>query len=752
MTQLSLHPGFGWLALMAVGVTASVLVIVFYRRAFPALKPGRWRRLVALRLLAIAIILLLLFRPVVSHQQAVSEKRVVAFLVDQSASMGVADDPGGATRWEHATDKLLSWLEQLQPDFETEVAAFSDVALPLETREALVALQANGASTSLSRALMTADQIKGARELEAVILLSDGLHNSAVDPVATASKLGVPVYAIGLGSALQDSKSARDVRIADLDVPEQMPVDNLARVAAYVDATGYPGQVTSAVLEEDGRQVAERELVLDGVDGTQEVTFEFTPTVKGLHRYTVRTPPISGEKIPENNVRSGSSLVIESRIRVLYVEGTLRAEYGAMVGQFLSKDPNIEFCALVQTRPNVFMQRSNIEDLQLTTIPNDDETIDSFDVFIIGDLDSSYWQPGQMERVSQRVLAGAGFLMTGGYHSLGPGGYQGTEVEKLLPVFVGDREVGQIDDPFQLRLTPDGRQHPIFANIWQFFPLQDAAAEIEGLPELQGAVRVAGIKPAATVLAIHPLAMTTDNAPMPLLAVQPIGSGRSAVFTGDTTRNWQQSMRALDRETPFLRFWGQTVRWLAGRSDEVLTTAGIVATTDKIYYEPGSPVIISAVVRGPEGKATGDATVSAAVTGPNEETETLTLAPAAGPAGNYRIVFEPQQTGRYAINVAAPLPSGLLNADPLAIDVGRPNLEFDTLALDQKMLAAIAQASGGRYAHISTADRLIDQLQRGHHSRLVQYEVKLYWPPLMWLAFVGVLTSEWILRRKYQLR
>ena len=66
--------------------------------------------------------------------------------------------------------------------------------------------------------------------------------------------------------------------------------------------------------------------------------------------------------------------------------------------------------------------------------------------------------------------------------------------------------------------------------------------------------------------------------------------------------------------------------------------------------------------------------------------------------------------------------------------------------------SAIAQASGGRYAHISTADRLIDQLQRAHRAKLVHYEVPLAWPPLMWIAFVGALTLEWMLRRKYMLR
>ncbi|MEO8495275.1 MAG: glutamine amidotransferase, partial [Planctomycetota bacterium] len=456
--------------------------------------------------------------------------------------------------------------------------------------------------------------------------------------------------------------------------------------------------------------------------------------------------------IAENNERSTSSLVIEARIRVLYVEGTLRAEYGVLVGRFLSKDPNVEFCALVQTKPNVFMKRSNIDDLDINSIPDDPAVLDTFDVFMIGDLDSTYFRGNQMELIRDRVRAGAGLIMMGGYHSLGPGGYAGTPLEELLPVFVGDREVGQIDEPFQPQLTVEGRQHPIFANIAPFFPTAEALAEIEGLPPLEGSVRVLRAKPTATVLAVHTSELTSENAAMPVVAVQPFGNGRAAIFTGDTTRNWQQTLRSLDRETPFLRFWGQTVRWLAGRSEEVATEAGIVATTDKSYYEPEATVTISAVVRGAEGEATSDARVVAKIQAPRNFRVEVELSPVAGPAGNYRAVFEPQQSGRYEIAVEAVLTDQTLKADTVIIEIGRPNLEFDRLDLDEKMLTEIAAKSGGRYAHISTADRLIERLKRRQQSRQVTYEVQLYWPPLLWVAFVGVLTTEWLLRRKYSLR
>ncbi len=171
----------------------------------------------------------------------------------------------------------------------------------------------------------------------------------------------------------------------------------------------------------------------------------------------------------------------------------------------------------------------------------------------------------------KRVRAGAGLLMLGGYHSLGPGGYAGTPLGRALPVVLGNAEIGQYAKPFLPTLTPDGARHPILTNIADFFPTRSGEARAPGLPPLDGCTRVEGARPGATVLATLP-----DAADMPVLAVQPLDRGRTAVFTADTTRKWQQVPRALDRESPFARFWGQMVRWLAGRPGAVEAQAGVV--------------------------------------------------------------------------------------------------------------------------------------------------------------------------------
>ena len=470
MVQLSLEPGYSVWTMFAVLAGAIALAGAFYRRAFRRLPAGRWRILFGLRTVAIALVVLLIFRPVLSMEKEEVRRRSVIMLVDVSASMATADDATGMSRFDQARVRVLDWAGKLARDFDVHLFAFADRATPLERAGDLARIKPDGQATSLSRALAAAASAAPARDVAAVFLFSDGVHNAAGDPLAVASRLGRVVHTVGVGNSLRDGSAFRDVRVSGLECPEQLPVNNRARVVAHIGQSGLAGQVVTVALEEDGKAIARTEVELRGGDAVQDVPFEFVPTVKGRHTYTVNVPAVPGEKIAENNHRAAVTQVVDSHIRVLYLEGTLRAEYGAIVQRFLSKDPDLEFCALVQTRPGVFLQRTNIDGLKLDGIPSDPAVLDKFDVVVLGDLDSSYWKPGSMAALVKRVRDGAGLLMVGGYHSLGPGGYGGAPLEEALPVFVGTREATQATEPFLPTLTPDGRAHPILANIAKFFP------------------------------------------------------------------------------------------------------------------------------------------------------------------------------------------------------------------------------------------------------------------------------------------
>ncbi|HUT13231.1 MAG TPA: VWA domain-containing protein, partial [Thermoguttaceae bacterium] len=507
MFEISLDQGYRVWTMLAVAGLAVVLVGVFYYRAFGTLEARQWRGLLALRVAAILLIVLLLFRPVLSYQKELKERPSLVFLLDTSSSMSISDDATGVTRFNQARSRIEQWWGQLEGDFDLYLIEFSEQAQPLSGLEQLAAAKPDGNATSLSGAMSLSRKLRDAEnrpvEPEAVVMLSDGIHNSSRDPLEEAARMKTVVHTVGVGASLRNDLSYRDIQVAGIDCPDRLLLSNKARITASVEGVGLTGRVITVVLSEDEREIGQAELTLDQLEGSQEVEFEFRPETKGRHSYTVHVAAVAEEKIEENNQRSAMAMVVEPGIRVLYLEGTLRPEYGALVDRFLAKDPDLEFCSLVQTRPNKFLRRTNIPDLVLTAIPDDAETVNTFDVFIFGDLDASYIRPEQQELFVQRVRDGAGLVMLGGYHSLGPGGYDGTPLGEILPVELGGPDIGQIDEPFLPTLTPDGTHHPIFANIAGFFPTAQGEPKLAGLPLLSGCARVAGPRPGATVLATY---------------------------------------------------------------------------------------------------------------------------------------------------------------------------------------------------------------------------------------------------------
>ena len=811
MTELVLAQGYTFFQLFVVLFVSWGITTFFYWRTFHTLNHRRFFTLLLLRYVSIAVVVFLLFRPMLQYTKEQVQRKSIVFAVDTSASMGISDGAGVAAalgddqadgpvrmqvRVDQAKDKIKAWSEKLQKDFSLHLLEFADRATNLQDISLAPTLKAEGNSTSLTMALIGALSVTDAenkkippKEIEALFLFSDGQHNTARNPANDAQRLGVPVYAIGVGTGLKSSSSFKDVQVSDIRVPERLTLNNRARITAGIDAVGLEGRTVRVILEEDitfatdptrgkkadaenapenelqpvvadpannRREIGRKELVLDAIEGAQDVMFEFKPEKVGRTLYIARVEPLGDEAIKENNERQTAALVVEPGMRVFYLEGTLRPEYGAIVERFLSKDPDLEFCAMVQTKPNVFQRRTNIEDFDLKGLPTDQETIDSFDVFIIGDIDSSYFRPEVQEMIVKRIKSGAGLIMLGGYHSLGPGGYTGSPIGENLPVILGNREIGQYTEPFMPKLTPDGTASTVFANIADFFPSSLGPATKEGLPMLAGCTKILSLRPGATVLATCPgskVLVSGGEVDMPVLATLPVGEGRTAVFTGDTTRRWQQGPRAMNQDTPFMQFWGQFVRYMGGREGAVLREAGVSASVDKAYYEPEESVTVTATVKNEDGQGTEKAVVTATMIRPDGKEDSIKLEPVQGTPGRYLGTYEPKTIGQHEVKASAKFEGLELKApEKMILDVGRPNMEFDRLDLNEELMTKIADASGGRYSHITTADFLVDQLNRDLMKKKVIEQVRLAPPLFFWMVFVFLLTVEWALRRRYHLR
>ncbi|HID23906.1 MAG TPA: hypothetical protein EYP14_16110, partial [Planctomycetaceae bacterium] len=670
--------------------------------------------------------------------------------------MSVKDDPQGRARLEQAQQVLLEKERRLSDVFEISIYQFDAETRPLKRLGAVGMLAPNGSETNIAGALRTAVGGEKKSRLIAAVLFSDGIDNSGQDVVGTAKQLGVPIHVVATGYDLTGTDAGRDVSIAGVECADPLPRNTQARIMALVEARGLKGRVVQVELVEKDAVLATASLTLDDVEGVQRVELLFTPETKGRHEYTVRIPKLSDELIGQNNQHSVSTLVVDARLRVLYVEGGIRAEYGTLVGRYLARDPTLEYLAMVQTKPGLFIQRTNIPDWTERGIPSSEELLKTFDVFIIGDLDSRFLTTARMVLLEKLVRdEGKGLLMIGGEHSFGGGGYAGSPLAKVLPVEITNK-ADQITEPFRVKLTAAGRNHPIFTGITEYFEDHPVAADGPSLPDLLGCSLLERPKPSAEVLLVHP-ERGNEHGPLTVLAVHPYGKGRAAAFAGDTTYRWYQVMQSLKESSPYIRFWGQLVRWLAGQEEEEALEPGLRVNTDKGFYEPGETVRLEAVLIGEDGRGVNNAKLQAVFTSEatGDRKIRVPLVREADRAGAYVARFIPRHSALYHVEVTARLPDGTVppkGQQTIQIQVGRPSAEFDRLDLDEATLQGIAAATGGQYVHVARAGRLLESLVNEQRARRVLLEQPLYNPPLFWALCVGLVTTEWLLRRKYRLR
>ncbi|MEX0978459.1 MAG: hypothetical protein WDZ48_06390, partial [Pirellulales bacterium] len=431
--------------------------------------------------------------------------------------------------------------------------------------------------------------------------------------------------------------------------------------------------------------------------------------------------------------------VLKGGINVLYLEGALRVDQLYLRRSLdASPDIKVDFVRLDPRDPN---QRP--ADLADRFAPG------KYDVYILGDVDSSQLTREELRALADVVKGGAGLAMLGGFHTFGPGGYQDTPLADLLPVEMDARERQrpgeairgdvQLPGPLKMRPTdPLGRRHYLMA--------LGEAAEVEAiwakLPPLEGANRLGQAKSAAQVLAESPQGQ-------PLLVVQEAG-GRVMALAGDTTWHWW--MEGFAREHK--RFWRQVILWLA-RKDELTDGTVWVKLAERRRFSRGERVAFEAGARSPQGQPLTDARFEAEVTLPDGSTRKVNLVKQGDHvSGSFDAT---QAAGDYAIAVSAKDAGGAALGDAKSrFLVFEQDLELDNAVADPTLLASLSAMTrevGGQSLAPEELPQLLTRIRDQPQEMTIETQIKLTpwdtWP--FFLLFVGLISVEWYLRKKWGL-
>lgn len=749
-------PEFGWLGSLVVALCVAATLLAYTLGA-------RWRHgqavrssLLVLRATAIVCLFLTLLHPACVRERQTIERPLVAVLLDDSASMsrqaqapegeGASESAGedAGSRYARAVSVLRrDLLPALESSHRVRLFDVEARALPLDD----LPRQPVGTRSPLTDALLHIRRDLEDDALVGIVLLSDGAEMSTRPTMGGLEQLHVPVHTIDVSGAPDGGAAATDLAIQAVSANRRVLVGNTVRVAVDMLADSHPGgaAVPLSILD-GGQRIASRTIRWEPGQRIHRAELDFTPRRPGEFTYTVVLGALPAESNVANNRQTFPLTVRAQPLTVLYVDGVLRWE-GKFVREALGADPDVNVVSAVRTARVGSDHRS-----QGLLLP---EQLSNVDVVILGDVEATYFSTAdELQALCTWVTDnGGGLLLTGGYHSFGPQGFGRTELRDILPVEFSAAANPQIEQPFNLKLTDAGREHPVFQLSAD--RLRDTTF-FHKLPALGGCSRVAGVKPGAEVLAVNPqVGGPGGEQGLPVMIAQQVGAGRTMVFAVDTTWRWRLVVGGFTGDSSFYqRFWGQLVRWLASEQDE--PQQRLFVSTDRSRCSVGETITLNITRRADQEDQPETTAAKVSALAMDESGRRMNIPLAELGAGQYRGTLAARQPGRLDLTVVAEPATGPASGRPaesrvVTVQVERPDLEMLDPRPDPQWLARVAQLSGGRSIQADEIQTWARQLPATPVAHTTSETTGLWGDRLFGTAFVVLLCAEWILRRRSQL-
>src|SRR3954454_9380193 len=497
-----------WIALAAIVVIAGLLLL------------GRSRG-AAVRVAALALILLALANPSFTREEREPLSSVAAVIVDKSPSQGFGER---ARETEQAREALVNSLKQIKG---------------LEVR-VVEAGQADGETdgTKLFGALSSALSDVPTDRVAGAFLITDGRVH---DIPANVAALGftAPVHALITGR-----KDERDRRIAISAAPRFGIVGQIQTITYRLDDQGVTGERARVTVRRDGETISERTL-----QSGQTANIDIDIKHAGSNIIEIEASALENELTLVNNRAVVAIDGVRDKLRVLLVSGEPHAGERTW-RNLLKSDASVDLVHFTILRPPEKQDGTPINELSLIAFPTRElfqQKINEFHLIIF----DRYARQGVLpiiyfDNIARYVREGGAVLVAAGPDYASPTSIWRTPLDVGLPAEPSGRTT---ETPYFAQLTDLGKRHPVTRGLegaesdpphWsQWFRLVDARTE-KGTPVMKG----------------------PDDKPLLLLSRE--GEGRVALLLSDHIWLWA---RGYEGGGPHLDLLRRLSHWLMKQPD-----------------------------------------------------------------------------------------------------------------------------------------------------------------------------------------
>ncbi|KJC58535.1 membrane protein [Bradyrhizobium sp. LTSPM299] len=496
-----------WLALGAIVVIAALLLLSRARGA-------------AIRVAALALILLALANPSFTREDREPLSSVAVVVVDKSPSQNFGTRNQETQK---AREALVDSLKQVKG---------------LEVR-VVEAGQADGETdgTKLFGALTSALSDVPIERVAGAFLITDGRVH---DIPANAQALGfqAPVHALITGR-----KDERDRRIAITAAPRFGIVGQTQTITYRLDDQGVTGERAKITIRRDGEVISERTLT-SGQTSSVDIDIKHA----GPNLVEIEASPLENELTPVNNRAVVAIDGVRDKLRVLLVSGEPHSGERTW-RNLLKSDPSVDLVHFTILRPPEKQDGTPINELSLIAFPTRElfqQKINEFQLIIF----DRYARQGVLpipyfDNMARYVRAGGAVLVSAGPDYASTTSIWRTPLDSVLPA----EPVGVTEKPFYAHLSDAGKRHPVTRG------LEGSTSEP---PHWSRFFRTVETRNSVT-----PPVMTGADG-KPLLLLSRVGEGRVALLLSDHIWLWA---RGYEGGGPHLDLLRRMSHWLMKQPD-----------------------------------------------------------------------------------------------------------------------------------------------------------------------------------------
>jgi hypothetical protein len=645
-----------------------------------------------LRAVVVSVLAFFLLKPLIKTTEREVEKPIIVIAQDNSESI-IVDGDTSAFFNDYMTS-LAQMRLSLEENYDVRTLTFGE-----KVTDGWDNIDLTDQTTNFSDLMDDVYNRFSNRNLGAVIVASDGIYNTGLNPQYAARKLEAPIYTIALG----DTTPQKDVLIAHVSNNRLAYLGNRFPMEIRVDAHGMEGRTSTLKISHNGETVHSEVVSFNNSEYSKIFPVLLDAKKSGLQKYVISIGAIEGEITTSNNVRSVFIDVLDSRQKVLLLAASPHPDLGAL---------------------NLAINKNDLYEAETVLIKDFDGKVDEYNLVILHQLPSlSDASTGVMKSLADKeiptlyILGGA--TNFNGFNDLNLGisvkGFSGT-LNEINTSFAEGFTLFTIDDELKQLVKKYPPLHIPFGNI--------------------------SYSPGMTTM-LQQRAGILDTGD-PLLAINQQNNRKIGILLGEGIWRWRL-FTYLEKQShdPFDRMISKVVQFLASQDDK--SRFRIDTETDWMENEA---VRFESEVYNLSYELVQDVEVAMSVKDEEGKEYNFQFSPFGD---RFKLDAGSFPTGNYTFTATTEV-GGEKLTERGEFSVSEIQLEQVKTRANHRMLFNFAEASGGKMVTPSEMNTLPTTIFESGKVQSISHETRILsdFINTRWILYLllGFLAIEWLLRKR----